>query len=106
MSKEIEKVDPKDVCEDDDTSWSRHSLFIFTKKNFNLLFKYLKLKEWTDKPYLNETYDKYETQNGFCQYMAKYHIAEVKVKFANKKYIRTKMGVKVSFTDRLGVFGK
>ena len=38
--------------------------------------------------------------------MAKNHIAEVQVKFANKKYIRTKMGVKVSFTDRLGVFGK
>ena len=101
----VEKIDPKDVCEGK-TSWQSVPSYRFSEKGLNLLFKYQKLKEWTAKPHLNETYDEDKARKGFCQYMAKNHVAEVQVKFGNKKYIRTKMGVKVSFTDRLGVFGK
>ena len=101
----LEKIDHEAVCEES-TSWSDISNYRFGNKGLKLLFKYLKVKEWTENPHLNETYDEDQARIRFCQYMAKNHIAEVQVKFANKKYIRTKMGVKVSFTDRLGVFGK
>ena len=96
----LEKIDHEAVCEES-TSWSDISNYRFGNKGLKLLFKYLTVKEWTANPNPNETYDEDQARIRFCQYMAKNHIAEVQVKFANKKYIRTKMGVKVSFTDRL-----
>ena len=105
----LEKIDAQEVCNNElTTSFNQISANLFVKKGLFLLFQTLKLAEWQKYPskLTNETYNEDVMRAGFCQYMVKYHMAEVEVKFGNKKYLRTKMGVKVSFTDRLGVFGK
>ena len=100
----LEKIDPHEVCTSK-TSWLDITGTLFHGKGFYLLFKTQKLKQWLYSS-TNESYvDKDAAQLKFCKHMAQYYMAEVTVKFANKKYIRTRMDVKVSFSDQLGVFG-
>ena len=104
-----EKIDPNKVCYQSKNMWRGTTenirkfrdleLYLMVKK-VNSMLKDLKAN------HQNETYDGQKAGEEFCKYMVDNHMAEVKIQFGSKKYIRTKMSVKVSFTDRLGVFGK
>ena len=101
----LEKIDPHEVCTSKTSLWASMTGRLFSGKGLYLLFKTQKLKQWLYSN-TNESYvDEKAAQLKFCEHMAKYYMAEVTVKFANKKYIRTRMDVKVSFSDQLGVFG-
>ena len=108
QSKVLEKLDDHEICNNYLSSIYKLSAMKFSGKGIDFLLESLKLKEWLDNPFktANETYDEELTNIKFCQHMVKFHMAQVEVMFGTKKYIRTKMGVKVSFSDKLGVFGK
>lgn len=100
----LEKIDTHEVCRDE-SGWNEIASKIYHDKGIYLLFKTQKLNQWFYDEH-NESYvDTKAARLSFCENMAKYFMAEVVVKFSNKKYIKTKMDVKVSFSDRLGVFG-
>ena len=100
----LEKIDVNELCEKD-VPWKTIPTHIYTYKDLNLLFMMQKIKEWNKKN-TNDTYDPIKARNEFCKYMIDLNMAEVKVKFGVRKYIKTIMGLRVSFTDKLGVFGE
>ena len=103
-----EKIDPSEACYQNKNRWRAITEIIYGKRDMTLYNKAKKVKYWLKYPLQdkNETFDDEEAKIEFCRYMVNKNIAEVKIQFGSKKYIRTKMSVKVSFTDRLGVFGK
>ena len=103
----VEKLDPTKECQNP-TVFSSITSWISNSKGFSNLFEIQKLEDWLNFPTEqgNGSFYSEKQMYGFCQYMVANYIAEVNVKFGIKKYIRTKMSVKVSFTDRLGSFGK
>ena len=103
----MEKMDPSKVCFQNKNFWRAITEILSNKRDMKLYLLAKKVQKWLKNPmeYKNETFNREDASLEFCNYMVENYIAEVKVQFGSKKYIRTKMSVKVSFTDRLGVFG-
>ena len=100
----LEKIDVESTCQKS-TMWQRISATIYKTKDLSLFFMVQKLKEWKNTP-SNETFNAKKARLEFCKYMIDFNIAEVQVKFGSKKYIKTVTGLRMQFTDKLGVFGK
>ena len=100
----MEKIDVDSTC-NKKSFWMTIPQNIHYIRDLPLIFMLQKIDEWKTKE-TNETFDKIKAQLEFCKYMIDFNMAEVQVKFGTKKYIKTVMGLRVSFTDKLGVFGK
>ena len=103
-NKESEKINVEAICRKK-VLWKKIPEKIYATKDLNLYFMVQKLKEWNSTP-SNETFDPSKAKYEFCKYMIDFNIAEVQVKFGTKKYIKTVTGLRMQFTDKLGVFGK
>ena len=100
----MEKIDVDSTC-NKGSFWKIIPQNIHNIRDLPLVFMLQKINEWKTKQ-TNDTFDKIRAQLEFCKYMIDFNMAEVQVKFGTKKYIKTVMGLRVSFTDKLGVFGK
>ena len=100
----LEKINVESTCQKW-SLWKSIPQRIYNKKDLSLYFMVQKLKEWKITP-SNETFDATKARLEFCKYMIDFNMAEVQVKFGTKKYIKTVTGLRMQFTDKLGVFGK
>ena len=100
----LEKIDADATC-NKKSYWMTIPQNLHNTKDLPLVFMLQKIKEWNTKK-INDTFDRKRAQDEFCKYMIDFNMAEVQVKFGTRKYIKTIMGLRVSFTDKLGVFGK
>ena len=103
-NQESEKINVEATCHKT-SMWEAIPENIYRKKDLTLHFMIQKLKEWNKFP-SNESFDSSKAKYEFCKYMIDFNIAEVQVKFGTKKYIKTVTGLRMQFTDKLGVFGK
>ena len=72
----------------------------------SLAYKLIKIREWQESG-SNESvrWDEDKIRRELCIEMLSKHMAKVSVMFNKNTYIRTKTSLKVSFTDKLAVFG-
>ena len=104
-----EKIDSATVCSKSSFEGAERNLAkkIYDNNGYDLFFKIEKLREWIEKGNkLNESMDSEQMEKEFCKELMENDIAEVKVMFERKEYIRTHTSKRVTFPDKLGAFGK
>ena len=103
-----EKIDSAKVCNKSPNEGAERQLAKKIYDNgYELFFKIEKLREWIEKGNkLNESMDFEQMEKDFCKELMENDIAEVKVMFERKEYIRTHTSKRVTFPDKLGAFGK
>ena len=107
----IEKLDAETVC--NDTTSIESNIAIVTSgvgdytSSETLLFMTRKLKELLNGPIgPNVSIDLETMKNNYCKNLVKQDLARITVMFESKKYVRTRTNRRVTFSERLGAFGK